>query len=91
MTTPILLGHECAVCGALKRDVNHWWLVSVADGAVAVLAVTKWHPTLAAFSGRRPTCGHNCTQKLVERWLITGSLDPSRSAVGNPVEWSESR
>jgi len=84
-------GFECSVCGALKRDVNHWWLVSIVDvtsaaGLSSDLMISQWQPDLAAHKGRRPACGSNCAQKLVERWLTSGTLDAPRGAAGNPVE-----
>ena len=84
-------GFECAVCGALKRETNHWWLVFVLLGVDLLLlqrslAVTEWRSDIAGNAGYRPTCGCNCTQKLVERWLTTSSLDAPRGAAGNPVE-----
>jgi hypothetical protein len=91
MSQPIVPGHECAVCGALKRAINHWWLVfiliaKVTTGPSQELAITQWRHDVAALPGYHPTCGNNCAQKLVERWLVTGSLDAPRGAAGNPVE-----
>ena len=91
MSQPIMPGHECAICGALKREVNHWWLVFVTRvlssvGAYAELSVTQWRADLAADKNKRPACGTNCAQKLVERWLVNSKLDSPRGAVGNPVE-----
>lgn len=84
-------GFECAVCGELKRDVNHWWIVSIGRvlssvGSYDELSITQWRSDLAALKNKYATCGTNCTQKLVERWLTTAKLEAPRSAAGNAVE-----
>jgi hypothetical protein len=85
MSMPILHGHECAVCGALKRQTNHWWLVWIAEiisseGHRSELEITAWTPELCKSERRSAACGSNCTQKLVERWLMYGRLEPHSTA-----------
>jgi hypothetical protein len=95
-------GYECAVCGALKRDANHWWLLWVTDfmqsnGVQSDLSIGQWsedrlaeHFTFflktVSLGNAVVACGNNCCQKLVERFLITRSLDAPCGAAGNPVE-----
>jgi hypothetical protein len=76
---------ECSVCGRIKGELNRWYLVHARE---AWIEGPKRAPELddlliAHFSERGrgvPACGNNCTQKLVERWLQTGSLEPPRGS-----------
>jgi hypothetical protein len=76
---------ECSVCGAVKGETNHWFLVHASE---AWTEGPKRAPELDSleinhFRERErgePVCGNNCAQKLVERWLQTGSLEAPRAA-----------
>jgi hypothetical protein len=75
---------SCDVCGRAKGAVNHWWIISPARAAeVEQLVISAWNDDLAADPVARHSCGNGCTQKMVERWLATGSLEAARSAVGD--------
>jgi hypothetical protein len=70
---------KCGVCGALKGATNHWHVLRVLYG---ILRVQKFYPDFARSKGSVPACGRACAQKLVERFLETGSLEPSRKPAG---------
>jgi hypothetical protein len=84
---------NCNVCGARKGATNHWRVLSL--GTVKVkeegdapmydireLTISEWHPVLALADGTSHACGNNCTQKLVERYLHSGTLAAPRAAGG---------
>ncbi len=90
MSTPIVHGHECSVCGALKRETNHWWLVAIrevlsSEGNYTELSIIGWTPQLCKSEQRSAACGSSCTQKLVQRFQSYGRLETPRGAAGDPV------
>jgi hypothetical protein len=80
---------RCFACNRIKQEEgNHWWAIYLSH----TMPSQQMSLTIAPFgamagvegSSYKPACGNNCTQKLVERWLITGSMDAPR-AVGEPA------
>jgi hypothetical protein len=68
---------NCDVCGIAKGETNHWRVLRVWSPMKAVtfsrsgsLAIYGWDDKAS------------CTQKLVERWLELGTLEPKRVAGG---------
>ncbi len=49
-----------------------------ATSRLNVFSVAEWDELLAEHTGVYPACGNNCTQKLLERWLFTKSLEDIR-------------
>jgi hypothetical protein len=83
----------CNVCGALKGATNHWRVLSLGtvkvkeDGDAPLwdireLTISEWHSVLALADGVAHACGNNCTQKLVERYLHSGTLEAPHAAGG---------
>ena len=86
----------CDICGAQKRETNHWWLLTTAtllvnsDGMpapkeVRELRISQWCDELAINDQAKHACGQGCAQKLLERWMATGSLDAPRRPVAESV------
>ena len=73
---------NCDVCGVAKGAVNHWWIVYIGAGheTGCNLVVNPWDDDLSRETGTKHACGNRCTQKLVERFLATRSLDPERGS-----------
>lgn len=87
---------DCYVCGRTKGETNHWYLV--AARTLQVFGWTEQSTEACTDLGERhdlaitdfredgkgkPVCGNNCTQKLVERWLHTRSLEPPRGSAAD--------
>jgi hypothetical protein len=84
----------CDVCGAAKGDTNHWFIVAKSDfidlgprytGTAPTVLISEWDSAFAETKGVKHACGRACTQKLVERWLETGTLEPARKAAGESL------
>jgi hypothetical protein len=82
----------CIGCGAQKGDANHWFLLAAHSPSVGTcvgqrryLEISDFELALAEEPRQHPACGHNCVQKLVERWLVTGSLEAPRGPAADPV------
>jgi hypothetical protein len=86
---------DCNICGASKGAANDNWCVLTLgtvtlkdEGAepteIRELRVSKWHPVLADNDNAGHACGNNCAQKMVERYLQSGTLAAARAA-GDPA------
>jgi len=75
---PLLLQQvqcDCG-CGAVKHEVNHWWIV----GGAATMAephvqtgffVCAWDERLlAAPGGLRFAAGQQCVHKMLDQWMM---------------------
>lgn len=76
----------CDVCGAQKRDVNHWWVVWTESGEFrcAEFDSDTWkglkdglarHQSLTSLA---IACGEEDVQTLFSRWLQTRTFDSPR-------------
>jgi hypothetical protein len=66
----------CDVCGRLKREVNHWWVMlpsrltgSRADARWMRTAVMPWNDEDAADPQAQHICGQACMLKAMERFM----------------------
>lgn len=78
--------YRCDGCGKLREtDANRWWLLGAAQGdasGTVELVLFAWESNRAALPGLRHACGEDCTQKLIARWMQSGSFDaPSQRPV----------
>lgn len=64
---------KCNVCGAHKKEVNHWYLVWIYDRSFQCAPVLSLHPF---DNTEKDVCGRECASKLFSRFLETGSLEP---------------
>jgi hypothetical protein len=59
----------CDVCGAVKRDVNHWWKVQAVEGA---LLIAKFDDGL---DDAVDVCGQEHVILCVNRYMDHGNLE----------------
>jgi hypothetical protein len=82
--------YTCEICRAEKGEENGWLMLYLDDSwamdADALLIERRWHPEIAKQAHVKHVCGFSCTHKLVERYVLTGSLDAPRGAAADPVE-----
>ena len=59
---------KCAApgCTNVRRDANHWFLTSVAQGR---FTCCRFLPDIPMRVSQEPACGQACAQKLLERYL----------------------
>lgn len=74
--------YACDACGKRREsDANRWWLIwetATPPRGTVGLVIEDWKEWRANETWVRHACGQACTQKLVERWLSTGSLEEPR-------------
>lgn len=58
----------CDVCGAVKKETNHWFKVDVLSGFFRIVS------TRNAKEGK-DICGQECASKLLSQWMATGTID----------------
>jgi hypothetical protein len=62
---------SCDVCGAIKRESNHWLLVSegYTPDAVPTFRIFHWNDAIAKQYGIRIACGEQCLGALLQPFL----------------------
>ena len=83
---PELNTFTCDVCGARKREVNHWWIVSIEMGVFLCREFDEvdWRNLNAELKRHQSThavavaCGEEHAQMLFDRWLHTRTFDAPR-------------
>jgi hypothetical protein len=66
----------CAVCSALRGEVDGWFVISVLHGRFLCAALAP-APSLRKFDA--PVCGHQCAAVLLERFLNSGSIEKRKN------------
>lgn len=75
---PLILQQvECDCgCGAVKRDVNHWWIIGTASamarpGMQNGFFVSAWDEhLLEAPEGLRFAAGQQCVHRMLDQWMM---------------------
>lgn len=61
---------QCAECGAIKRDVNHWILLWLErDGRRFCAVPFEEDPAMQREAGVSAVCGHGCATKSLAKWM----------------------
>jgi hypothetical protein len=55
---------RCEICGAERREANHWRLARINSGGL--------HFPLKRRDGDKDVCGQACAHILLDRWLAAG-------------------
>lgn len=62
--------HTCNVCGALKRDVNHWWVLLRRHNRLELYPWNEKLAQLGHIDERVLTlCGQVCVQRAGDAWM----------------------
>jgi len=57
---------SCDICGAEKRQTNHWFVAYARGGE---LRVTGWNANGRMRAGSKHLCGQTCLHKLVDEFI----------------------
>lgn len=80
---------SCDICGAQKRQANHWFLVREECGE---LHIGGWNPRQLFLPGIRHLCGETCLHKLISQDLMkVGSSAMQRVDEGGQAEETRTR
>jgi len=77
---------SCDICGAEKKQTNHWFVASEQAGE---LRVSGWNARNKLRAGTKHLCGQTCLHKLVDEFLagtLAGRFAPPAAEVTLPEE-----
>jgi hypothetical protein len=72
---------SCDICGAEKKQTNHWFVVYAHGGE---LRVTGWTANSRIRAGSKHLCGQTCLHKLVDEFIagnMSGRVQPAPEAI----------
>lgn len=74
---------SCDICGAQKRDTNHWFIAYEDSGE---LRVSDWTSHHLLCPGTKHLCGESCVHKLVGEYLAesTQARTPDAAVLAAP-------
>jgi hypothetical protein len=74
----------CDVCGAEKRDTNHWWAswIDKKSGEFRSARLTE----KTTNNGYHHACGSVCNGKLHQRWMASGTLEMEKPVQINAAQ-----
>jgi hypothetical protein len=78
---------SCTICGAVKQEVNHWWMLIISCDCNE-LHIVGWGDEHLAKIADGCACGEACAHKALSRWFESRTLDaPSiRNEVSTTTE-----
>ena len=65
---------SCDVCGAQRREANHWFVVYEEAGE---FRVSSWASSRLLSAGTKHVCGERCTHKLISEFLARAATASS--------------
>lgn len=77
---------SCDVCGAEKRQTNHWFVAYTQGGELRVMG---WSANRRLRAGSKHLCGQTCLHKLVDEF-IAGTMASRTQGAFDPVETGQS-
>lgn len=77
---------SCDICGAEKKQTNHWF---VAYNQAGELRVSGWNSRNRLRAGSKHLCGQTCMHKLVDEFFATTVASRNRAATAGEPEVEE--
>jgi hypothetical protein len=77
---------SCDICGAEKKQTNHWFVASEQAGE---LRVSGWNSRNRLRAGTKHLCGQTCLHKLMDEFMartIAGRIPPLTAEAAEPAE-----
>ncbi len=82
----IRLAISCDICGAEKKQTNHWFVAYEHSGE---LRISGWNSRNTKRAGSRHLCGQTCLHKLVDEFMAQ-TIAGDRASAAAEQEISES-
>jgi hypothetical protein len=79
---------SCDICGAEKKQTNHWF---VAYSHAGELRVSGWSAQRRLRAGSKHLCGQTCLYKLVDEFIAGSLTARAQAPVAEPVAADEHR
>jgi hypothetical protein len=73
---------SCDICGAEKKQTNHWFVAYTHGGE---LRVTGWGTQGKLRAGAKHLCGQTCLHKLLDEFIAAGSTGKAQAPMAEPV------
>jgi hypothetical protein len=73
----IRLAVSCDICGAEKKQTNHWFVAYEQSGE---LRISGWNSRHCKRAGSRHLCGQTCLHKLVDEFMVQ-TIEGDRATV----------
>lgn len=83
----IRLAISCDICGAEKKQTNHWF---VAYEHAGELRIGGWNSRYCKRPGARHLCGQTCLHKLVDEFMA-GTIAEDREAAAMELSSAETQ
>ncbi|UWZ86467.1 hypothetical protein [Occallatibacter riparius] len=77
---------SCDICGAEKRQTNHWYVACEQSGE---LRLGAWNSRMRQRPGTKHLCGQTCLHKLVDEFMARTTA--TRAATADPSEPAPAR
>lgn len=74
---------SCDVCGAEKKQTNHWFVVCELGGELRLAA---WSSRMRLRAGAKHLCGQTCLHKLVDEYMARTIAGRVAAATAEPGE-----
>ena len=79
---------SCDVCGAEKKQTNHWY---VAFEVAGELRLSGWNSRMRQKAGAKHLCGQTCLHKLVDEFIVRTSECSAPAPLAKAVEDTATR
>ncbi len=79
---------SCDVCGAEKKQTNHWYVACEQSGE---MRLGGWNSRMRQRPGSKHLCGQTCLHKLVDEFMARSSAARSGSTSADIAEATVSR
>ncbi len=73
---------SCDICGAQRREANHWFIAYEQSGE---LRVSDWTSGYLLCPGTKHLCGESCLHKLLSEFLARAAQMPTLQTAASPA------
>lgn len=74
---------SCDICGAEKRQTNHWFVAYIHAGE---LRISGWNAQKKLRAGSKHLCGQTCLNKLLDEFLAQTMVNRAQPPIPEPLE-----
>ena len=74
---------SCDICGAEKRQTNHWFVAYTHGGE---LRINAWNAQKKLRAGSKHLCGQTCLNKLLDEFVARTMANRAQPLIAEPLE-----
>lgn len=79
--------YKCNVCGKVKEESNHWWLLYI--GTRTVFTLDRWDDLKAERTDVENICSESCASKALSKWMATQASKSKEGYPGQDAAWGQ--